>query len=77
MAARQDQTSFLSRIIAPTLIIVGREDSLTPVADAEMMHREIGGSRLKVIEGAAHVSNLEQPEEFNQALLKFLRDVEV
>jgi 3-oxoadipate enol-lactonase len=77
MATRKDQTSFLSRIISPTLIVVGREDTLTPVADAEMMHREIGGSRLKVIEGAAHVSNLEQPQEFNQALLKFLRDVEV
>jgi 3-oxoadipate enol-lactonase len=77
MAQRQDQTAFLSRIISPTLIIVGREDSLAPVADAEMMHREIGGSRLVIIEGAAHVSNIERPEEFNRAFVKFLRDVEV
>ena len=35
MAQRQDQTAFLSRIIAPTLIIVGSEDALTPVADSE------------------------------------------
>lgn len=76
MAERQDQTSFLSRIIAPTLIMVGSEDALTPVVDAEIMHREIGGSRLQVIEGAGHVSNIENPEEFNQALVKFLRDVE-
>jgi pimeloyl-ACP methyl ester carboxylesterase len=76
MAQRQDQTSFLSRIIAPTLIMVGSEDALTPVADAEVMHREIGGSRLQVIEGAGHVSNIENPEEFNKALVKFLRDVE-
>lgn len=77
MAQRQDQTAFLSRIIAPTLIIVGSEDALTPVADSELMHREIGGSRLQIIEGAGHVSNIERPEEFNRALVKFLRDVEV
>lgn len=77
MAVRRDQTSFLSRIIAPTLILVGRKDALTPVADSELMHREIGGSRLRVIEGAGHVSNLERPEEFNRELLKFLNDVEV
>jgi 3-oxoadipate enol-lactonase len=77
MAQRQDQTAFLSRIIAPALILVGKEDSITPVADAELMHREIGGSRLQVIEGAGHISNLEKPEEFNKELVKFLRDVEV
>jgi 3-oxoadipate enol-lactonase len=77
MAQRNDQTSFLSRIIAPALIIVGSEDAITPVADAELMHREIGGSRLQILEGAGHVSNMERPEEFNRALVKFLRDVEV
>lgn len=77
MAQRQDQTSFLSRIIAPTLIIVGSADALTPVADAELLHREIGGSRLHIIEGAGHVSNMDRPEEFNRALTKFLNDVEV
>ena len=76
MAQRQDHTSFLSHIVAPTLIIVGSEDTITPVDDAEMMHREIGGSRLEVIEGAGHVSNIENPEQFNQALVSFLGDVE-
>ena len=73
MAARSDQTDFLASILAPTLIIVGSEDQLTPPKDAELMHREIRGSRLEVIEGAAHVSNLERPEEFNRALMEFLR----
>ena len=77
MAQRPDRIPFLSNIIAPTLIVVGSEDALTPVADAELMHREIGGSRLKIIEGAGHVSNLENPEEFNRVLVEFLRDVEV
>ena len=76
MAQRHDQTSFLTRIIAPTLVIVGRDDKITPVQEAERMHREIGGSRLEAIEGAGHVSNLEQPEQFNRALLKFLHDME-
>lgn len=76
MAQRQDQRSFLSRIIAPVLIIVGSEDTITPIADAELMHQEIGGSRLEVIGAAAHLSNLERPKEFNCALGKFLADLE-
>ena len=77
MAVRKDQTSFLSRIIAPTLVLVGSNDVLTPVPDSELMHREIGGSRLQILEGAGHVSNLERSEEFNCAFVKFLNDVEV
>ena len=77
MAQRPDRTSFLSNIIAPTLIVVGSDDALTPVADSEVMRREIGGSRLRIIEGAGHVSNIEKPEEFNRALVEFLNDIEV
>lgn len=76
MAQRPDQTELLSRIIAPTMIVVGREDSITPVADSEMMHREIGSSRFEIVEGAGHVSNLEKPKEFNEVLLRFLHDLE-
>lgn len=72
MAERPDQTQQLPRILAPTLIIVGSLDQITPLADAEVMHREIRGSRLEVMEGAGHVSNLERPAEFNQALRNFL-----
>jgi pimeloyl-ACP methyl ester carboxylesterase len=72
MMERPDQTNLLPRILAPTLIIVGSEDQLTPPKDAELMHREIRGSRLEIIEGAGHVSNLERPLEFNRALRGFL-----
>lgn len=72
MAARRDHTLSLPSIIAPTLIIVGSLDRVTPLADAELMHREIRGSRLEVIEGAGHVSNLERPTQFNYALKDFL-----
>jgi len=72
MAARDDQTELLPRIISPTLILVGRNDAITPVHDSEQMHHEIGGSRLVVIESAGHVSNIEQPEQFNHELIEFL-----
>ena len=72
MAERDDQTEFISSILVPTLILVGREDAITPVADSEKMQSLIEGSRLVVIENAGHVSNLEQTEQFNDALLGFL-----
>src|SRR4030095_13365566 len=76
MAQRDDQTELLSGITLPTLIIVGREDATTPVKDSEMMHSAISGSRLVVLEGAGHVSNIEQTAAFNEELSKFLIDNE-
>jgi pimeloyl-ACP methyl ester carboxylesterase len=76
MAARRDHTDFLPEIIAPTLIIVGSEDQLTPPADAETMRREIRGSRLAILEGASHLSNIERPAEFNRALKSFLDELQ-
>jgi len=72
MAERDDQTSLLAQITCPTLILVGREDPITPVADSEKMQRAISGSRLVVIENASHVSNLERTEQFNEELVRFL-----
>ena len=72
MAERDDQTPLLSQISCPALILVGREDPITPVPDSEKMNREIAGSRLVVIENAAHVSNLERTEQFNDELVRFL-----
>ena len=75
MAERDDQTEFISSILVPTLILVGREDAITPVPDSEKMQSLIEDSRLVVIENAGHVSNLEQTEQFNDALLGFLSTV--
>ena len=72
MAERDDNTPLLSQITCPTLILVGQEDPITPVKDSEKMNREIAGSRLVVIENAAHVSNLERTEQFNEELIRFL-----
>ena len=75
MAEREDQTEFISTITVPTMIVVGREDAITPLADSEKMQSKIAGSRLVVLENAGHVSNLEQTEQFNFALLRFLERV--
>src|SRR5829696_1982029 len=56
----------------PTLIVWGREDGLTPLADAERFQKDIVGSMLVVFDQCAHVPNLEKPGEFNAALIKFL-----
>ena len=75
MAARRDQSGLLPEITVPTLVIVGAEDPVTPPADAEAMAAKIRGSRLVRIEGASHLSNVERPEEFDRALVDFLRDL--
>ncbi|HEV2800958.1 MAG TPA: alpha/beta fold hydrolase [Pyrinomonadaceae bacterium] len=76
MAVRHDQTQFLREIDRPALVVVGSLDAITPPADSERMHREIRGSRLAVIEGAGHVSNIERAAEFNRALENFLRELD-
>ncbi len=75
MAARRDHSDKLPRIDVPTLVIVGREDPIRPVADTEFMHDRIRDSRLEIIEDAAHMTNVEQREIFDRALLKFLHDL--
>jgi pimeloyl-ACP methyl ester carboxylesterase len=72
MAARRDYSDDLAEINIPTLVIVGRDDPIRPVADAEFMHDRIPSSQLEIIEDAAHMTNMEQPEVFNMALLGLL-----
>jgi pimeloyl-ACP methyl ester carboxylesterase len=62
----------LSGITLSTLVIVGEEDTGTPVAAAEAIHERIAGSKLVVLPSARHLSNIEQADAFNRALLDFL-----
>lgn len=75
MALRRDQTDLLPKIDVPVLVVVGSEDVVTPPSESESMHALVEGSRLQVIEGAGHVSNLERPEEFDRALAEFLESL--
>jgi 3-oxoadipate enol-lactonase len=70
-------TDQLKRISLPTLIIVGEDDPGTPVAASRVIHEQIQGSELVILKSAAHLSNLEQPEAFNQALTGFLQKIGV
>jgi 3-oxoadipate enol-lactonase len=66
LAARADSSSTLREIRVPTLVMVGEEDAITPVAEAEALQRGIAGSRLAVVPRAGHLSSLENPDEFNR-----------
>ena len=72
LAVRPDSASTLATIDVPTLIIAGEEDSLTPRAEAEFMHRGISGSRLEVVPKAGHYAALEQPEHWSKVVRAFL-----
>lgn len=72
LRTRPDATPSLTSIDVPTLIVVGDEDVLTPVKDSRAMQLAIADSRLEVIAGAGHVSNMERPAAFNHVLSEFL-----
>ena len=66
------QTSILSNIEVPTIIIVGEDDPACTVEQSKVLERHIKHSELVVIKNAAHLSNIEQPEVFNATILTFL-----
>ena len=70
-----DYLDRLSEIKVPTLIMVGEDDPGTPVEASRVMHDRIPNSTLTVLPSAAHLSNIEQTERFNHALMKFLAAV--
>ncbi len=68
----QDRAAPIERIAVPTLVITSDEDRLYSPALARDMARRIPGAELVEIQGAGHLSNIEQPERFNEAVLGFL-----
>ena len=68
-----DNFSQLPRIVTPTLIVVGSKDPATPPSDSELMRQKIVGSKMVIIEDAAHLPNIEQIDEFNNILSEFLK----
>ena len=69
--ATSDLRESIGRIAVPTLLLAGAEDPVTTVADAQAMQASIAGSSLAVVP-ASHLSNLEAPQAFEQAVLDFL-----
>jgi pimeloyl-ACP methyl ester carboxylesterase len=72
LAERKETCSRLPEINIPVLIIVGKEDKITPIAAAQQMHEIIKDSSLQIIPDAGHVTNLENPTAFNFQLVNFL-----
>ncbi|MDP9262835.1 MAG: alpha/beta hydrolase [Acidobacteriota bacterium] len=75
MAARPDSVPTLATINVPTLVLVGAEDTLTPPADAELIHQGIAGSRLEVIPLAGHLAIYEQRNSAGKVIREFLDDL--
>jgi pimeloyl-ACP methyl ester carboxylesterase len=67
--------SRLKEIKLPTLIICGLEDQLTPVKYSEYLKNNIPNSRLEIIADAGHMVMLEKPEELNERLEKFIKEL--
>lgn len=68
-----DLRDVVSRIRAPSLILAGELDQSAPLRQSEELHTAIAGSELVVLPGAAHLTNVEQADEFTRLVTKFLR----
>lgn len=75
LASRTDTTPFLEKTNIPVLIIVGQDDKLTPLENAQNLNRQIPGSKLVKINSAGHFANIEQPLTFNEAIKKFIENI--
>jgi 3-oxoadipate enol-lactonase len=76
MADRPDSVPLLTTIARSTLVLVGELDRGTPPSDARLMADRIPDAHLAVLPDAAHLSNLEKPEVFNQSVLSFLESID-
>jgi pimeloyl-ACP methyl ester carboxylesterase len=72
LGSRRDSTDLLSMIKVPTLVICGAEDAITPAAEAREWSAKIAGAKYVEVPGAGHLTNLERPELFNQAVSEWL-----
>lgn len=70
------QSTMLLKIKMPTLVLSGRHDPACTVDQGIVLNRLIDGSRMVIIEDAAHLSNIEQPAKFNQAVREFIDSVD-
>lgn len=76
MIERPDATAVLQETDVPALVVVGREDPLTPPDEAHAMQAALPHAELLVLDGAAHAANLEQPDIVNQAIRAWAAKIE-
>ncbi|OPX78947.1 MAG: haloalkane dehalogenase [Methanosaeta sp. PtaB.Bin039] len=75
MALRPDRTALLRNAAVPVLIVSGSQDALISPGESEAMHALIPKSRLEIIPGAGHLSNLDEALEFNRVICEFCTQV--
>ena len=73
MSTRPDSTADLGTIDVPTAVIVGEADAITPLASSKTMADAIPGASLSVLPDAGHISNIDAPEAFEEAMRAWLR----
>ncbi len=76
LAARTDTTESLEKIDIKTLVMAGKDDRLTPPEFSKIIYGKTKNSDLKLISNSGHLPNMENPEEFNSAVLEFLKSYE-
>jgi pimeloyl-ACP methyl ester carboxylesterase len=72
LAGTADFTGRLKAISVPTLIVHGADD-IIPTSSAKFLHENIKGSRLEIIPDAGHMVMMEKPDEFNAAVMRFVK----
>lgn len=70
---QQDLTDRLSLISCPTLLLWGREDSVTPLTFAAILHKNIKGSHLEICDSAGHGLPLRNPQWVAEHIIRFVR----
>lgn len=73
LTSRTDTSAGLNGIRVPVLIMQGEMDTVIPIASAKSLHEKISSSEFFIIPKAGHLSNLENPEAFNERLIQFLK----
>ena len=72
MRDRPDRLQALAQLDAPVLILVGSDDKVTPIDAAQAMTAAAKDATLTVIDGAAHLSPMEQAQQVNQAIIDWM-----
>ena len=75
LANRKETCTNLSEIDIPVLIMVGKEDKITPPDKALLMHKKIDSSQMYILDHTGHLANIENQYEFNYQLRAFVEFV--
>lgn len=77
LSMRKETCRKLSKIKVPVLIIVGKEDIITPPSSSWMVYEKIKDSYMIIIENAGHLANIENPDDFNYQMRMFISSVKI